>query len=185
MLLERISVAKLLPKIWGVSQSASEQALESKWNLLCSSNTTCAGIRERLWGAGQIPITGQTALGVFTLWGSLCVLDRGGQRLTASFMSFKSSCAQIHLTTSEVGIVHWEAVDTDEEFRKKPHQVTGCTSAMLPALGQHSSFMFRMASSSKRHLVSDNVFNIWAVRSSLEPHLVTLLKNSKCTGVAL
>lgn len=53
-------MAKLLPNIWSVSQSASEQVLESKWNLLCSSNITYAGIRER-WGVGQIPITGQTA----------------------------------------------------------------------------------------------------------------------------
>ena len=33
-MLEKIIMVKLLPKIWNASQSSSDQASESKWNLL-------------------------------------------------------------------------------------------------------------------------------------------------------
>lgn len=65
-----ISMVKRLLKIWNVSRRASDQVLEAKWNVLCSSNNTCAGIREG-WGIGQISITRQAAWSMFILWGSL------------------------------------------------------------------------------------------------------------------
>lgn len=42
---------KLLPQIWNVSHSASDQTLESKWNLICSSNTLMLALGE---GGGQV-----------------------------------------------------------------------------------------------------------------------------------
>lgn len=70
-----------------------------------------------------------------TLRGSLGVLDRGGQGLAACFMSFKSSCAQIHLTTAELRIVNWEAIDMDEEFRKKSHPGDWMYLSYVPSSG--------------------------------------------------
>lgn len=98
-----IFMVKLLPKVWNVSPSASDHALESKWNLLCSSNTILA--LGKVWGLNKTHYWVNKLICVYFMGFSPYVLVRGGQMPTVSQASRIAvlKCIQPH-QNSELSI---------------------------------------------------------------------------------
>lgn len=104
---------KLLPKIWNIKVHQNGISFALKIPLMVA--LVKAG------GRSNIHYWANNSKYVYFMGFSPYVLVRGGRRLIASFMSLKNGCAQIHSTTSEFGIVNWEATHIDEGFRKISH----------------------------------------------------------------